>query len=378
MSRIPYWRLSGFYFLFFITVGVFLPYWPLYLKSIGLDSRAIGILSAIVVVTKIFTAYPWGWVVDHTGRRMQVIRLASFLSALTFSSALFIQGFWGLFFVLLLFSVFWSASLPQIEAATLAHLGESTHTYTTIRVWGSIGFIVSVWVIGFVFEVIDIGHVPLVMLVSMIVVWLVSMAIPELGPEPREHPPAALMAILKQPRVLALLVVCFLMLASHGPYYTFYSIYLETNGYSSAFIGGMWALGVIAEVILFTFMHRLVTTTGLRKLLLLSLLLAAIRWLLTGYFAKNVFILVIAQLLHAATFGVYHAVAIQYIHRFFRGRLQGRGQALYSSASFGAGMAAGSLLSGYAWDKAGALFCFQGAAAIALLALVVAWFWLRE
>ncbi len=378
VSGVPYWRLSGFYFLFFITVGIFLPYWPLYLQSIGLDAKAIGILSAIVVVTKIFVTYFWGWVVDHTGRRMQIIQLASLFSAITFSGALFIQGFWGLLIILLLFSIFWSASLPQIEAATLAHLGESTHAYTIIRVWGSIGFIITVWVAGVAFEFIDIGNVPVILLVSMIVVWLMGLAIPELSLEQHERESANLKEILLKPNVLALLVVCFLMLASHGPYYTFYSIYLEDNDYSHTFIGGMWAVGVIAEVCLFMMMHRLIQFCGLRILLLVSLILAMIRWLLIGLFVENLLLLIIAQLFHAATFGVYHAVAIQYIHKYFKGRLQGRGQALYSSASFGAGMAAGSLVTGYAWDRAGALICFEGAAATALFSFFIAWFWIKD
>jgi PPP family 3-phenylpropionic acid transporter len=113
-------------------------------------------------------------------------------------------------------------------------------------------------------------------------------------------------------------------------------------------------------------------------LLLASLFFAVMRWLLIGFFVESVAILVFAQLLHAATFGVYHTVAILYIHKFFRGRLQGRGQALYSSVSFGAGMAIGSLVSGYAWNGVGALACFIGAAVSAGAAWVIAWMWLRE
>ena len=106
--------------------------------------------------------------------------------------------------------------------------------------------------------------------------------------------------------------------------------------------------------------------------------MAGVRWLLIGFFVNNLVLLGFAQLLHAATFGMCHAVAIQYVHKYFQGRLQGRGQALYSSVSFGAGMAIGSLASGYAWDRAGALFCFQGATICSLIALVIAWFWMKD
>ena len=140
VDGLPYWRLSGFYFLFFLTIGAFMPYWSLYLKSIGMTAEAIGILSAIVVVTKIFSSLIWGWIVDHTGKRVQVIQWTSLFSLLSFSLVLFYQDFWSLFLILFIFSIFWSAALPQIEAVTLSHLGEESDSYTVVRIWGSISF----------------------------------------------------------------------------------------------------------------------------------------------------------------------------------------------------------------------------------------------
>ena len=175
-----------------------------------------------------------------------------------------------------------------------------------------------------------------------------------------------------------MLFACFLMLASHGPYYTFYSIYLEDHDYSRSFIGQMWALGVVAEVVLFLFMHRLIVVSGLRKLFLLSLFLASVRWLLIAFFVDNLMLLCLAQLLHAATFGICHAVAIQYIHKYFRGKLQGRGQGLYSSTSFGAGFAIGSLLTGFGWETLGATTCFMIASVSAFVAMIIAFLWVRD
>ena len=378
LNGVPYWRLSGYYFLFFVTVGIYMPYCSLYLKSINFNAEQIGILSAIVVGTKIFSTYLWGWVVDHTGQRMRIIQIASLFSALTFVAALFVKDFWALVFIMFLFSIFWSASLPQVEAATLSHLGESSHTYTVIRLWGSVGFIIIVWSLGIVFESLSISYVPLILLISMVLVWILTLSIPEIPPEHHDDPTKSLKEILRKPNVIALLLVCFLMLASHGPYYTFYSIYLEDHGYSRSFIGQMWALGVIAEVVLFLFMHRLIAVFGLRKLLLLSLLSAGVRWLLIAFFVDKLVLLGFAQLLHAATFGICHAVAIQYVHKYFTGKLQGRGQGLYSSISFGAGFALGSLLTGYAWESIGATACFTVASVLAFLAMGIAWVFVKD
>lgn len=375
---VPYWRLSGFYFLFFAAVGIFLPYWSLYLKSIGLNAEEIGILSAIVVAAKIFITYFWGWIVDHTGRRIKVMQLTALFSAISFSAALAVQSFWGLAFILFMYSLFWSALLPLLEAETFTQLGNSTHAYTRIRVWGSIGFMITVWLLGAVFEKVTINYVPLFCLISILIVWGMSLFVPEQHIDQPALPRESVRRILSSPRTLALLAVCFLVLASHAPYYTFYSIYLEDYGYSRSFIGQMWSLGVIAEVLVFLLMQRLQQFAGLRGLLLASLVLTVVRWLLIGFYVESVVILVMGQLLHAASFGIYHAVAIQYIHKFFPGRLQGRGQALYNVSSYGVGMALGNLVSGYVWESAGALACFTGAAAATVVALLIAWIWIKD
>jgi PPP family 3-phenylpropionic acid transporter len=165
------------------------------------------------------------------------------------------------------------------------------------------------------------------------------------------------------------------MQASHGPYYTFYSIYLEDYGYRRDLIGQLWALGVIAEVGAFLVMHRLLMRFRLRHLLIISLGLTGVRWLLIGYYVESLPILLFAQLMHAASFGMYHGVMMQSIRQIFADRHQGRAQALYSSLSFGAGGAVGSLVSGYTWESAGAQVSYLWAVLICGVAVWISWQW---
>ena len=370
----PYWRLSGFYFFYFASLGALLPYWGLYLKSLGYDITAIGNVMAIIMATKIISPNIWGWIADHTGRRMAIVRIGSLCAALAFAGVFFQDGFVWLAIVMMLFSFFWNAALPQFEATTFNYLGDNAHRYSSIRLWGSIGFIVTVWGLGSVMQGQGIQLLPWILFGLFAAIWINSLLVPEeaAGHLPLDHTP--LRKILSQPHVLGLLLVCFLLQAGHGPYYTFYSIYMKSHGYSLSQIGGLWALGVIAEVIVFLWMHRLVPKFGLRNLLLASLLLAVVRWLLIGLFPEHLSVMLLAQCLHAATFGIFHAAAIQLIHSYFRGKHQGKGQALYSSLSFGAGGALGSFYSGYVYDYFGALQMFVIAAAISLLAFFIAWY----
>ncbi|HHO68979.1 MAG TPA: MFS transporter, partial [Gammaproteobacteria bacterium] len=341
-----YWRLSGFYFFYFAALGALIPYWGLYLRDLGFGAAEIGELVAIIIATKIIAPNVWGWIADHSGRRMAVVRIGCLLAVLAFAGIFLGHGYGWLALVMSLFSFFWNAALPQFEAVTLNHLGDDTHRYSSIRLWGSIGFIVAVVALGALFDRAGTGWLPAVLVLLLGAIWLSSLLVPEAtaAPPPSDHEP--LRRVLAKPAVVSLLLVCFLLQASHGPYYTFYSLYLSAHGYSETAIGQLWALGVVAEIGVFLRMHQWLPRFGARRLLLAATALTALRWLLTAWLVDQAWVMVAAQTLHAASYGVYHAVAIFLVHGLFTGPNQGRGQALYSSLSFGAGGAAGSLAAG--------------------------------
>lgn len=378
LTHTPYWRLSGFYFFYFASLGVLVPYWGLYLQWLDFSAREIGELTAILLATRIIAPNVWGWIADHHGQRMRIVRFASLAGALAFAGILLDNSYLWIAIVMLVFSFFWNASLPQFEVTTLQHLGEQSHHYSKIRLWGSIGFILTVMLLGWLLEIFDAGLVPYALLLSMVAIWLVSLTVPESASRHLSFNHVSITSILKRPEVIAFLVICFLIQISHGPYYTFYSIYLEQHHYSRTVIGQLWALGVIAEVIIFLFMHRWLPRFGIRSVLLLSVLLSAIRWLIIGFYPNSFDLLLFAQLLHAASFGTYHAAAIAWVHQHFTGRNQGRGQALYSSVSFGAGGAIGSLFSGYFWLNPGPTITFSLAAAASFIALIIGIIWLKN
>jgi MFS transporter, PPP family, 3-phenylpropionic acid transporter len=148
---------------------------------------------------------------------------------------------------------------------------------------------------------------------------------------------------LRSPGVLAFYACVALMQMSHGPYYTFLTLHLESLGYSRGMIGLLWALGVVAEVLMFMAMRRILLRFSVRRVLLFSFLTAGVRWLLLGSFAEYLWVLLLAQLMHAATFGSFHASAMSFVQRSFGPGQQGQGQALYATLA-GMGGAAGSAL----------------------------------
>ena len=372
----PYWRLSAFYFSYFAVLGVLVPYWGLYLKSLGFSPESIGLLMAIPLATKIIAPNIWGWLADSVSRSKSLLPLASALALAIFCSLFWTTAFAWLALAMIGFSFFWNATLPNMEATTLNFLGDRWDRYGVVRLWGSVGFIALVWSMGWVIDAFGASTVLPAICACLAGMWLSVVSIPERAPPPVRQETASGHPAL-QPQVIAFLVCCMLMQASHAPFYAFFTLYLEAYGYQNSLIGGLWALGVLAEILVFLNMHRMFGRWRLGTLLQLSFAVAVLRWVLVASFPQFLVVILLSQLLHAVTFGVYHASAIQLIHRFFRARHQHRGQALYSSMSFGIGGALGSLYSGYLWAHTGPNSIFLAAAVAALLATTITWLYVR-
>ncbi len=364
-----HWRIAGFYFFYYAFVGMFAPYWSLYLKSLQFSAVEIGVLMSMQPLMRLVAPNIWGWLADYSGKRREVVIAAASLSALFYLGVFFTTSFWGVLAVLLLMNFFWSASMPLVEATTLSYLGKNTAHYGRIRSWGSVGFIVTVVGLGYAFDYVAIAWLLWAGLVCEIGILLFARQIPRTEVLAHHTDSQPIRQIVLQPRVLALFGACFLMSVAHGPYYTFYSIYLVEHGYAKSAVGGLWALGVICEIGVFFLMPRLVQRFGFVRILLFSLGAAVVRFVLIGWAVDVLVLILLAQVLHAATFGAYHASSVGMVHEFFQGRHQSKGQALFGSITYGAGGMLGGFASGPIWQHWGATALYSCSAAAALLGL---------
>ncbi|MEI7969218.1 MAG: MFS transporter [Betaproteobacteria bacterium] len=374
---VPAVPLATFYFFYFAFLGAFAPFWPLYLKSAGMGAAQIGTLLALVPVTRMAGPALWGWLADHRGRRTPVVRLTSVATVVAFTGFFAGSAYAWLFAVMLVMNIFWCGSLPLVEATTMAHLGDRVAGYGRIRAWGSVGFVAVVVGAGSLLDLAGVRSLPWLILGLLALHAASAFAVPE-APRHAHHDDArGVWEILRRREVLALFAGCFLMSVAHGPYHTFYSIWLVEHGYSKTGVGMLWALGVICEIIVFFLWTRLTARFEPRTLLLIAYGTACLRFLAVGWAPGSAVVIVLAQTAHAATFGLFHGAAVALTHRFFRGRHQSKGQALYSGVGFGAGGAAGGLASGFVWDHAGGPWTFTGGAVAGLMACLVTWRWLR-
>lgn len=379
-SKLPYWRLSGFYFFYFSALGVFLPYWALYLQQLGLSHAQIGQLMAILPATRVVFPNLWGWLADHTGQNIALIRLSSCLSAASFALVFGSTDFAWLGLTMFLVGLFWNAPMPLFEALTLGWLRQDPHRYTRIRIWGSIGFMVAVFGIGRALDsVLAIACLPQLLFTLFLGMALVSLVLPGHGRSaPGSAQGSTLRTILRRPGVVAFFLACLLVQIAHGPYYTFFSVYLKENGYDAGQTGVLWSLGIIAEMVFFWWCHGLFQRSSLRTIMLAAMAVSTLRWYLIGWWVDSLPLLALAQILHAASFGATHAAAIQFIHRHFAWPHQGKGQALYSSLSFGLGGTLGSYASGELWLSLGPQLIFTLCAALNLSAWLVVLAWVEK
>lgn len=368
---LPFWRLSGYYFFYFAFIGAFSPYFSLYLQSIGFTAWHIGVVMSLMQAMRLVAPNFWGWLADRMNAKIVIVRFGSAVSVIGFGLFFFAESFPAVFAAMAALSFFWSASLPLMEALTLAHLGLRASRYGSIRLWGSLGFIAAVLGVGVVLDHFPIASLLWVLLGILTAILLSAMTVPDKAESMHGAPAGSVAEVLRRPEVGATLAACFCMSAAHGALYVFFSIYLVAHGYDKTLVGLLWTLGVVAEILVFLFMPRLQRRFSLRGILLFSLGCAVARFLMIGWGIDSLWLIILAQLLHGATFGAYHAAAIAAINGWFSGRNQARGQALYGSLSFGGGGMVGSMVSGYAWEGLGGALTFTLGSLFAVLGMVL-------
>ncbi|HET8880854.1 MAG TPA: MFS transporter [Solimonas sp.] len=368
-----HWRLASFYFFYYATVGAFMPYWSPYLEARGFSAAQMGIAYALMGVMRSIVPLAWGWYADRRGRRIGLIRIASLCALVSFLTIPFVPGVFWVGAVMVAYTLFWHALLPQFEVVTLNHLVARGGDYTRVRLWGSVGFIVSVLGLGALLSQTGMLWLPWLVGLFWLGMALSSWMVPE-APELLSSDGAriSIFRALRMPGVIALLLVCFCSQLSYAPYYNFFTLFLERHGHARSLSGLLWALAVMAEVVMFIYAGRLIVRFGARRLMIVAMFATMLRWALTAVLIDALPVVLLLQLGHAFSFALYHTVAIRYIQQMFPGALQGRGQAIYNAVSYGVGGSIGSVASGYLWQDLSPEAVFLCAALVAAIGTWVA------
>ena len=371
----PSFRLSAYFGAYFLYAGAFVPYFALYLAARGFGAVEIAAVMAMPQLARVAAPTFWGWLADRSGAGRAIVVGSGLALVVGYPALGVAEGALAVAGVMLLMSLASAGALPIVEAITMASLEGRAERYGPIRMWGSIGFIAGVLGTGVWLD----AHAPRSLLGVIVALAAFALSVSLLLPAARVSVDAGgaearFGQVLRRSDVRALLAACACMSAAHGALYGFFSLHAEALGYSKTAIGALWTLGVLAEIVVFLAWPQLARRLSLRVLLIASFVCAAARFAAIGWGTHVLVLLVAAQLLHAATFGVFHAASVAAVHRLFTGRLQARGQTLYSSLSYGVGGGIGLLAAGWTWETLGAGPSFTLSSAFALAgAALVTW-----
>ena len=372
VSAIPITHLvaSGQYVLYFGITGMHLPYFNLYCYHLGFSGMEIGVLSALRSLAMVVFPIAWSLLADRTRRRRPIYILCTCASAAIWSLFLATEAFPAMVLITAVYGMFHAPIISFLESITMEVLGAARQNYGRVRLWGSLSFIAMVLLFGPVIERFSVRVIVPSILAGSLLLAAMSATVPRDRPSGRRLG-AANAGMLRRPRPLAFLLCGFLMLASHGACYGFFSIHLERLGCSAAFIGGAWALASGSEIVAMLYSAALFARFPLERVLLVSMAVAALRWFILGWVGSPAVILA-TQLLHALTYGTFHMASILYVDRESPPDGKNLGQAVNSALTYGLGLMTGFLITGHVYARAGSFAAFQ---VCGLLALAGAGIW---
>jgi PPP family 3-phenylpropionic acid transporter len=376
MTSVKFVRLSSSYFWYFAILGLIIPFLPVFLDAKSFSSIEIGEILAIITATKIIGPTFWAFAADKSGKQLAIIRSGALLALLSFSLLFWLNGYWPVVFCLAIFSLFWTAVLPQLEVLTLNSIRRSAKIYARIRLWGSIGFIFLAVIAGDLIERYSADAFTYLGVMVLAGLFLSSM---KLTPAKKTKNPVQQVEKISDKifsRSFIFFFLAGLMLQmSFGPYYGFFALYLRELGYPGFAVGIFITISVLAEILIFIYASIFFRYFRLKTLLAISILLTSLRWFMTGSFADVIWVLVLVQCIHALSFGLYHSVSIQFIHQHFNHDQQNRGQAIYIGGVYGLGGAIGAYIAGIVWQGGqGSELAYNLAASAAFIGFVLVLF----
>jgi MFS transporter, PPP family, 3-phenylpropionic acid transporter len=362
-------RLALFYGAAFGMIGTHLPFFPVWLKAVGIEASWIGIITAVPAVTR-FSILP---LVTGLAEKRQSLRAAMIVTAFVTALGFVVVGTQHLaplvFAAYAVTACMWTPMVPLTDAYALRGVARYGLNYGPLRLWGSAAFVVGALVCGLLVDVIAARHL----------IWVIAAmaglgALVSLGLQPLDNPKAAPAtphragALLRDPGFLAIIFAAALIQGSHAAYYTFASITWQGAGLGGLTIAGLWVLGVLAEIVVFALSPRFTFSPAV--LVVIGGLAGVARWLITAQ-EPSVAVLAVVQLAHGLTYGITQVGTMGLLVRHVPVQVMARGQGYYAACS-GIVTSSASILSGAVYARHG-----QGVyyvmAAMALSGALVMW-----
>jgi MFS transporter, PPP family, 3-phenylpropionic acid transporter len=358
-------RLAGFYLLFFATLGITLPFLPAWFKSIGLSGGQIGLLLALQPALTLVAPPLWGWLADRTGRADRVLSVIAFGAAVAFAPLVYLRTFETLLLAMAAYAVFASSITTILDSIALHRVALVGGSYARIRMFGSMGFVLSSAVFGFAITEVDrnVVLVPLLLIVAY-ACWSLLLSARSTASASRSV--LAGWGLLRHRDLLIMLVASALHWIACAPFHATFGIHVLAIGLSPWVIGAAAGVGVLAEVAVMFFYPRLAERLAPRHVLFVAFVASALRWFGMAVVTSG-WAIILLSVLHGLTFGAFLVAAVGYVTRRVPDAMRAAGQALLVSVTFGVGGLLGYLAAGSAYEWLGGHRLFAVAGVLELL-----------
>lgn len=366
-------RMSLFYGASFLVIGLYLPYFPVWLHWRGLSSGEIGLIVALPSFARIIGTPVATLLADRIGDPRRMVRLLALYTLVCFALLPLATTPQLILVLILLYGLAGPSILPLAEAVALSGVRTGGLDYGRMRLWGSVSFILASALGGAAVKAFGPGIIQWLIIGASLLTLTAAWSLPRADVSPaaneRERGAGAgfgeALQVLTTPSFAVFLLATALAQSSHALFYAFGTLHWRSLGISEAMIGLLWSVGVIAEILLFAWARRPLARLGPTGLIMLGALAAVLRW--SGMaFDPPLAVLFALQALHGLSFGAAHLGAIHFMSAHVPARLSATAQGLYSTATVGIGMGTVLLASGPLYDALGA----KSYAVMAVLAIV--------
>lgn len=371
-------RVAVFYAAIFLLVGVFLPYFGIWLDYRGLSAAQIGIVFAAPLFVRILATPLIGFFADRSGnRRLFLVCLAA--GTMVSCSLFTVAGeFWTILVVMVLYSVFWTTVMPLTEAVAMEGVRTAGLDYGRMRLWGSWSFILATFGGGYAVQFWGPPAALWMLMTASTLVFAGALNLPR--PTGKGLLRSAInvpsirfrdaVALARTPLFLLFLLATAAVHSTHAVLYAFGPLHWRSLGISTGIIGMLVAVSVMAEIVLFARSGRAVARVGPAGLIALGAAAAVLRWSVMA-FDPSLAVLFAVQLLHGLTFGAAHLGAVHFISKAVPGEVAATAQALYASVTAGLAMGSAFTLAGQLYGAWGG-FSYMAMAVIAAVGLAAA------
>lgn len=362
-------KTRGLYLGYYTAYGALLPFLNLYFRHIGMDGVQIGALSAIPVLATTLGALLWSFIADSFHLQEWILRIAFLVSPLVVLMMTRSTDFADLLALGIAFGFFSSPIVPILDSSAIEIVKASQVSYGGMRVWGSIGWTLSAWLVGLIQEMAGMHSFFYAYAVLMGLTFILLLV---------QGSAASARESFVRPNITSVLtfdigsfiISVFLIGTSMGAVSAFFSIYMDQIGATEGNIGLAWALSSLSEIPIFWLSHVILRRVSVTRLLQFAYLIYAARWMMLSFITVP-WLALLTQLLNGPSFAIFLAAGVTHINHLAPRGMNTTVQALLSTTYFSVGSICGAMLGGFLFDQIGTARLFRVSSAIAVAGLLI-------